>query len=582
MPIEFENSPEYDLHSSIHAAPIVDQYQTEKQILSSDLSSVYIVRNRFTGELYTLKAIRKTAGISFDFNRIIKLKHENIVTMSAHYETEKFHYIIKPFVEGIDLQKYVNTYGPLNRVHTSQLIKQLISAIKYLHDRKEPLIFRDLKPSNIIVEPASNEEDFKITLVDIETMRQKSVAKRSDTYYVMSHGYTSPEQYGYRQTDVRSDLYSLGATLYFAITGVDPGNEKLIAKSCLEKSTLTDKRLALAIERCLAFDPDNRFADIFAFERALKRIDYAPLIRKNGIAIAAVLFLTLGISFAFSFEVLREFAWFPTMNSSTTQLTTETQLSSVSPVVFDLPTPLELIASNVSTAEIGSTEIDPAEIDPTENDPTEIDPVGPQLRVANNQIEQSLGIGTSSSSSTSTSSNTSTSTDLSSESGSGGEAPTVSTPLQSATNSVESVVQTTQPSTQPMTQPMTQPFTESTTESSQLTSPLYYRGELLVASQNGITITTTRDTHYKIWADRSKLTESQKEFEFMSVFSYGDLHGNPDFGLWSTNAVEKGHGFHIYYDAYGYGSSNTLQHYVVFLFDSNKNLVGTIDFKNIR
>ncbi|HAS74512.1 MAG TPA: hypothetical protein DCS67_10240, partial [Clostridiales bacterium UBA8960] len=306
MPIAFENSPEFDLHSSIHASPIIDQYQTENQIISGDISSVYMVRNRFTNERFTLKAIRKTDGITFDFKRLIKLKHENIVTMSAHYETEKFHYIIKPYVEGMDLHKYIEANGPLNLQKVGALTKQLISAFKYLHDRSEPLIFRDLKPSNIIVEDDSTDRDFKITLIDIETMRQTGNTKRADTFFVMSHGYTSPEQYGYRQTDVRSDLFSLGATLYFAVTGNEPSIKTDIMKSCLEKNPVINKRLALAIERCLAFDPENRFKDIFAFERALKHTDYLPLIRKNSLVLATILFLTLGISFAFSYETLRE------------------------------------------------------------------------------------------------------------------------------------------------------------------------------------------------------------------------------------------------------------------------------------
>lgn len=562
MAIEFENSPEYDLHSSVHAAPIINQYKTEKQILESDLSTVYMVRNRFTNELFTLKAIRKTEGISFDFQKIIKLKHENIVTMSAHYETEKFHYIIKPYIEGIDLQKHVHTYGPLSTDQTNALIKQLISAIKYLHDRKEPLIFRDLKPSNIIVEPPTGDDAFKVTLVDIETMRQKNASKRSDTYYVMSHGYTSPEQYGYRQTDVRSDIYSLGATLFFAVTGEEPGGLRDIAKICHEKCPVIDKRLALAIERCMAFDPDNRFADIFAFERALKRTDYMPLIRKNSIALAAVLFLTIGISFAFNFESLREFSWFATMQQGTTLSdsqsadgsgivgeslhsslgTTQQSVTENTPIVFELPTPLEMISSNVLGGETDLNVEEPLDEEPFGEESTSGDVV-----VNANDEDATAEI-------------------------------TIS--IQSTTQAMTQT--TTEAKTVQTTEAYAMPLIESTTESVKSSDIAYHNGERVVTSKNGIIITIIKDTWYTVWADRSQLTEGQKNFEYMSVFSYGDIHGDPDFTLWSNDAVEKGHGFHIYYDDIGYGSINTMQHYVVFLFDSNKNLVGSIDFKNIR
>ena len=562
MPIEFENSPEYDLHSSVHAAPIIDQYQTEHQIISGEFSSVYIVRNRFTGERFTLKAIRKTEGIIFDFNKLIRLKHENIVTMSAHYETEKFHYIIKPYVEGIDLHKFVDKNGPLDRQKINALTKQLTSAIKYLHDRKEPLIFRDLKPSNIIIEDESADSEFKITLIDIETMRQKNNIKRADTYYVMSHGYTSPEQYGYRQTDVRSDIYSLGATLYFAITGIEPNIKENIAKTCIEKNSHIDKRLALAVERCLAFDPENRYKDIFAFERALKRTDYMPLLRKNSVALSAVLFLTLGISFAFSLDTLREFDWFNENQTTTTppESSLEIALNTAPPekkaFTLNLPRPYELM--------------DPSE-DLTEN------PADLTLESVSNLISSSQEPAAQPATQTVTTPVTEPATSAATQ--------PVTQPMTQAN---------TQPVTQPVTQPKTQPVTQATTDaptqastepatqSTSTSTVKSYNGLPVIASHSGITITSTRDQNYTIWANRNQLTDSQKDFVYMSVYSYEYNVSELEFSRWAQDAVDRGYGFQYYADNIGYASMNHGHHYVVFLFDTNKNLVGTMDFRNIR
>ena len=126
------------------------------------------------------------------------------------------------------------------------------------------------------------------------------------------------------------------------------------------------------------------------------------------------------------------------------------------------------------------------------------------------------------------------------------------------------------------------PFIESSTEPLRLENYDYYKDHVVIASKNGIIITTIGDRNYTIWADRSKLPAEQQQFYYMSVFSYQGDQDSSAFALWSKGAVENGHGLYIYNDSHGYGSYNSLQHYVVFLFDTDKKLIGTIDFKNIR
>lgn len=471
MPIEFENSPEYDLHSSIHVKPIVEEYQTEHEILTNDHSTIYLIRSRLNGQLFTLKAIRKMDGITYDFNEMIKLKHENIVTISAHYESEKFHYIIKPYLEGVDLHKYILEKGPLNRSQINLLIKQLVSAIKYLHDREQPLIFRDLKPSNIIVDEESSSTGFKITLIDVETMRQKNLNKRSDTYYVMSHGYTSPEQYGFRQTDVRSDIYSLGATLYFAITGNTPESQLNITKYCIENQLVIDRRLARVIERSLSFDPNNRYNSIFSFERALKRMDYSRVLAS----------LLLVVCFSLTF------IWF---NSSRSHIeTTDEQEYTV----------LETDETNSFFSQMH------ASADVT------------------NTLQSNQAISDSSS--------------------------------QSVTESIDTSVNS---------------------------NVTLYNDQKLIASHSGVYITKVNETEYSIWANRNELSHDKKDFVFMSVFSYADHHSETDFSDWNRGALDNGYGFQIYNESTGYRSINNHKHYVVFMYDLNKNLVGAMYFTNIR
>lgn len=274
--LDFENSIEYDLSSSPEADRFIADFEFISLLSETETSSIHIIRHKETLRIYTLKAMRKIRGVIFDFSSFQNLNHENIASLIVCYETKHYYYVVKEYVEGITLQQWIKDHHTPNFGQLNALIQQLISAMKYLHNQQKPIIFRDLKPSNIIV---CENTQMKIVIIDTETMRLVKDHQSSDTYYVMSHGFSSPEQYGYSQTDVRSDIYSLGATLYYVLTGekIDPSvrrqspSKTRIPHTIISRNPGIKKEVAVSIEKCLEFDPNKRFQTVEALEKAIFR-----------------------------------------------------------------------------------------------------------------------------------------------------------------------------------------------------------------------------------------------------------------------------------------------------------------------
>ena len=172
--------------------------------------------------------------------------------------------VIMEYVEGTTLAEYVAERGASEEL-ARQLFPLLCDAAAELHGgfgtsgkRGEPVIHRDLKPSNVMVgETADGMPALKI--IDLGIARTWRADAESDTVQLGTRAYAPPEQYGFGQTSVRSDVYALGGLLFFCLTGDDPktgmGIAEQVAQACVPK------RLGRVICRAMAFDPQDRYAN---------------------------------------------------------------------------------------------------------------------------------------------------------------------------------------------------------------------------------------------------------------------------------------------------------------------------------
>ena len=185
-----------------------------------------------------------------------------------HFTESNRYYLVMDFVEGEDLQTLIERQrGPgLPEAQVLDWAVQLCDILSYLHNQHPPIIFRDLKPANIMLTPSG-----RVKLVDFGIARLFQATKGTDTVRMGTIGYAAPEQFGGRgQTDARSDIYALGATLYHLLTGRDPSGEppfQFPPVSALRRDI--SAYVDLAVAKALAYDRSQRFQTAAEMKQAL-------------------------------------------------------------------------------------------------------------------------------------------------------------------------------------------------------------------------------------------------------------------------------------------------------------------------
>jgi serine/threonine protein kinase len=178
-----------------------------------------------------------------------QLQHRGIVRLYDRHVTEDGKYfLVMDYVPGENLANIVKTYGPFSSEATVEIGIQCCEVLEYLHRLKPPILYRDLKPSNIMLTPEG-----RIVFIDFGIARD--FAPKQDATRVVTTGYSPPEQY-FGRPEIRSDLYALGATLGELLTAVRPKALTTSVPRHLNRSVMTS--LDDLIQRLTAHDPEYR------------------------------------------------------------------------------------------------------------------------------------------------------------------------------------------------------------------------------------------------------------------------------------------------------------------------------------
>jgi len=218
------------------------------------------------------------------------LRHPNLPRVSDHFGVgEQGQYLVMDFIEGEDLRQRMERLGTIGEDDAIQIGAAMCDALGYLHSRTPPILHRDLKPGNVKLTP-----DGHIYLVDFGLAKLVHGGQATTSgARAMTPGYSPPEQYGTARTDPRTDIYSLGATLYAALSGLVP--EDGLARA-MDNAQLTplrkrnpkiSRRLAAAIEKAMAIDPSDRFQEAEDFKRALLNAKSKTLQLGAGLAVTS-------------------------------------------------------------------------------------------------------------------------------------------------------------------------------------------------------------------------------------------------------------------------------------------------------
>ena len=162
-----------------------------------------------------------------------KLRHPSLPSIIDVIDDKDSFLIVMDYIEGNPLSNALEEYGAQPQDMVIAWAKQLCDVLGYLHAQSPPIIYRDMKPSNVMLKPDGN-----ITLIDFGTAREFKEKNLADTVCHGTIGYAAPEQFGgMGQTDARTDIYCLGATLYHLVTGQNPSEPpyEIGRASCRER-----------------------------------------------------------------------------------------------------------------------------------------------------------------------------------------------------------------------------------------------------------------------------------------------------------------------------------------------------------
>ncbi len=247
------------------------RYKVIKSIGGGAFGTVYLVRDSYKrgGRV----AMKEMVEVELPFEErqealelflreaeiLRSLNHPGLPRIFDFFDVGDSHYIVMEYIDGQTLEgKMKFRQGPCSWEEVLPWAVELCIILDYLHTREpEPAIFRDLKPSDIMIAA-----DGRVKLIDFGIARYFSPGKMKDTYFMGTPGFSPPEQYGMGQSDERSDVFALGATLYHLLTGADMEqySTKFPLLSTLAPSV--PKWLESVIMKCLAVNPGERYQSV--------------------------------------------------------------------------------------------------------------------------------------------------------------------------------------------------------------------------------------------------------------------------------------------------------------------------------
>ena len=283
------------------------KYRVLRKVGQGGMSVVYMAVNERANKTWAIKEIRKDGtqnyevvkqGLIVETDMLKRLDHPHLPSIIDVIDGEGSFLIVMDFIEGKTLNDILKEYGAQPQESVIDWAKQLCDVLGYLHSRTPAIIYRDMKPSNVMLKPDGN-----VVLFDFGTAREYKSQNLEDTVCLGTRGYAAPEQYGgHGQTDSRTDIYCLGATMYHLLTGHNPSEPPYEMYPIRHWNPALSNGLEAIILKCTQKNPIDRYQSCAELMYALEHFEeedeeYRRKQKKKFriFAIPAVLSVVLGI-----------------------------------------------------------------------------------------------------------------------------------------------------------------------------------------------------------------------------------------------------------------------------------------------
>lgn len=229
----------------------------------SEDSSTFLVKETATGILCVLKwgRNRQTEFLRNEMEIMKKMADRKLSGIPKAYrifEENGEVYLVREYIEGMSLAQMVLQKGGISEAEICRISRKICQTAEQFQNPDEPMIHRDIKPENIVVTPGS-----EVVFIDFGTMRSYKKDGSRDTFVVGTRGTAAPEQYGYTQTDQRTDVYAIGQTMLYMVS---ESYEKNQLSECA-----VSRRMKKIIEKACSFEPDKRYGDAAQLRRAVEK-----------------------------------------------------------------------------------------------------------------------------------------------------------------------------------------------------------------------------------------------------------------------------------------------------------------------
>jgi len=257
-----------------------ERYRIVTEIGRGGMSVTYLALDLNLGSYWAIKQVKNNSSVEFEaflkeVELLASLNHSDIPRIVDRIEYDGDYFVIMDFISGTSLSKIVNLEGAQEEAKVIEWGIHLAQIMDYLHSSdpaagKKPIVYRDLKPDNIMLTPAGS-----VKLIDFGIAREYTPGKRLPGESLGTKGYAAPEQYKGASNilDARSDIYSLGATLYYLSTGFAPAIPPGGVPSVRLKNAKLSDAFEYVVAKCTADAPENRYRNFAEVRSDLENIE---------------------------------------------------------------------------------------------------------------------------------------------------------------------------------------------------------------------------------------------------------------------------------------------------------------------
>lgn len=238
-----------------------DGYSVLSCYYEQEEKSCYLLQKKETKEKYIVKCRKEREdrdSLQKEYEELGRLaeRYSNLYQRAVLHKADGYVYLLRTYIEGKNLEEYVAEDPYLRPERQLEILEEICQAVARLHAMDPVILHRDMKPQNLILDAGGH-----VHLIDFETAREYDGTKKKDTVFFGTEGSAAPEQYGYAQTDMRTDVFGIGKIAEYLYEEYQVGYDPL-----------TEKRMQRIIKKATAFDPADRYQNVQALLLAIRNM----------------------------------------------------------------------------------------------------------------------------------------------------------------------------------------------------------------------------------------------------------------------------------------------------------------------